>query len=203
MWTAGIDTSATLLEIRGRASGRLILFHLADPKVVVQHHLAALRPGGLLLAMDFDVGSARAEPNVPLAAEAIERMIAAFRSAGGRPEVIGARLAVLLAEAGLAEVQTFGIQAYLAQNNPRGPAMLSAVVQSLAPQIIAAGIATAEQLGLETFTERLTLAIRASNLFVIYPGAGGRMGPSTLIHRRLPGQLDRTQRCVAPRSMLA
>ena len=94
--TAGIDTSAKLLEFRGRASGRLIPFHLADPKVVVQHHLAALRPGGLLLAIDFDVGSARAEPNVPLAAEAIERMIAAFRSAGAHP-MIRARLAVLLA----------------------------------------------------------------------------------------------------------
>jgi hypothetical protein len=143
--------------------------------VVVQHHLAALRPGGLLLALDYDLGSARAEPHVPLAAEAIERMIAAFRSAGATP-MIGARLAVLLAEAGLAEVQTFGIQGYLAPNDPRGPVMLSGVVRSLAPQIIAAGIATAEQLGLDTFTERLTTAIRASGSVILPPTLAGAWG---------------------------
>ena len=38
--------------------GRLILFHLADPVSVVRHHAASLRPGGLLLALDFEGGAA-------------------------------------------------------------------------------------------------------------------------------------------------
>ena len=38
--------------------GRLILFHLADPVSVVRHHAASLRPGGLLLALDFEDGAA-------------------------------------------------------------------------------------------------------------------------------------------------
>jgi ubiquinone/menaquinone biosynthesis C-methylase UbiE len=92
----GIDQSARLLEIaerRRRAAavdnvsflegdvrtfrddepfdavvGRLILFHLPDAIEVIAHHSAALRPGGVMLAVDFDGGSLRAEPPVQLVA---------------------------------------------------------------------------------------------------------------------------------------
>src|SRR4051794_26337513 len=46
--------------------GRLILFHLPDAVDVVAHHMAALRPGGVVLMIDFDGGSIRAEPPVQL-----------------------------------------------------------------------------------------------------------------------------------------
>ena len=39
--------------------GRLILFHLPDPEAVVRHHLRNLRSGGLMLALDYDIGAAR------------------------------------------------------------------------------------------------------------------------------------------------
>jgi hypothetical protein len=44
----------------------LILFHLPDAIDVLAHHMAALRPGGVVLAIDFDGGSIRAEPPVDL-----------------------------------------------------------------------------------------------------------------------------------------
>ena len=71
--------------------GRLILFHLADPVSVLRHHAASLSPAGLLLALDFDLGSCRTEPPLPLATEALGWVQGAFRSAGANP-VIGARL---------------------------------------------------------------------------------------------------------------
>ncbi|HEX7796185.1 MAG TPA: class I SAM-dependent methyltransferase, partial [Vicinamibacterales bacterium] len=52
--------------------GRLILFHLAEPSEVVRHHLEHLRPGGLFVAIDFDVGGARSEPFVPLAMDVLQ-----------------------------------------------------------------------------------------------------------------------------------
>ena len=197
----GIDTSARLLEVAtARASahpqlkfvqgdvqtwrdeapfdaivGRLILFHLPDAVAVLKHHLAALRPGGLLLALDFDVGACRTEPAVPLATEALGWVSAAFRSAGANP-TIGTKLALLLAEAGLSDVQTFGIQGYLAPDDPRGPALLSGVVRTLAPQIVEAGITTAEQIGIDTLTRRLAAAMQASQSALLPPALAGAWG---------------------------
>ena len=48
-------------------------------------------PGGLFVAIDFDIGAARTEPPVALASEALDWVIRAFRAAGASP-MIGARL---------------------------------------------------------------------------------------------------------------
>jgi len=74
-------------------------------------------------------------------------------------------------------VQTSGIQDYLAPEDPRGPAMLSGVVRSLAPRMLAEGIATSEQLGLDTLTDRIAAGIRGSRSVFVSPilvGAWGR-----------------------------
>ncbi len=156
--------------------GRLILFHLADPVSVLRHHAAGLRPDGLLLALDFDLGASRAEPPLPLVDDALGWVKAAFRRAGANP-AIGTKLVPLLAGAGLADVQGFGVQGYSAPGDPRGPALLSGVVRTLAPQIVAAGLATPGQIGIDTLETRVADAARASGSVVVLPtlvGAWGR-----------------------------
>jgi len=167
-WRAGEPFDAVV--------GRLILFHLPDAADVLRHHRAALRPGGLMVALDFDLGSLRAEPAEPLVAQTTGWVLAAFRSAGADP-MVGARLGPLLTDAGFAQVRTSGIQDYLAPEDPRGPAMMSGVVRSLAPRMLAAGIATSEQLGLDTLTDRIAARLRASRSVFVSPilvGAWGR-----------------------------
>lgn len=151
---------------------RLLLFHLPDAVDVVRHHLGALGPGGLFCAVDFDIGAARCEPPVPIADTALEWVLAAFRAAGADP-VIGTRLELLLRDAGLEGVTGFGVVRYLGPTDPAGPALLAGVVRSLARQIVTSGIASEDELGLDTLQERLARDVRAAGATFIPPAVAG------------------------------
>jgi SAM-dependent methyltransferase len=155
--------------------GRLILFHVLDPLLVVRHHLGNLRPGGLFVAIDFDVMAARTEPHVPLAGEALSWVARAFELGGASPS-IGARLGTTLEQAGLNDVRTFGIQAYLPAHNPAGPALLAGIVRSLAGEITRRGIATPEQMDLPTLERRIADALARADAVVLLPTVAGAWG---------------------------
>jgi SAM-dependent methyltransferase len=154
---------------------RLLLFHLPDAVDVVRHHIEALRPGGLALAIDFDLGTVRAEPPVALVDTAIRWVEAGFRSAGADPRV-GARLGAILEAAGLVEVETIGLQRYFRPPDPTGPRLLSGVVKALAAPIAANGIATPEEMGLETLEARLAAELAASDSAMLPPAVVGAWG---------------------------
>lgn len=121
-----------------------------------------------MIAIDFDIGTARAEPHVPLVSQTVGWINAAFAAGGANP-VTGARLRPLLRAAGLRDVTTFGIQRYLAPEDPTGPALIAGVVRSLAPKILADGIASDADLGLGTLGQGLADAIKATDAVV--PGS--------------------------------
>ncbi len=154
---------------------RLLLFHMPDPVAAVKHHVQNLGPGGEFVAVDFDLGNTRAEPPVPLVTEAIHWVERAFRAAGAWPR-IGSRLGVILERAGLGRVTTFGVQAYVAPTDPAAAALLTGVVRSLVPAMVAHGIATAEQIGLETLEQRLANAVRDADAVVLVPTVVGAWG---------------------------
>ncbi len=155
---------------------RLLLFHLPDAVDVVRHHCgASLRPGGRLVAMDYDLGGLRSEPPLPLFAQMRDRVEAAFRAAGADPRV-GARLVPILREAGYAEVSGFGIQAYFPPSDGLGPAMLAGVVRSLHDTMVRHGIATEEEIGLDTLVDRLQREVDAVSAVVLPPTVVGAWG---------------------------
>jgi SAM-dependent methyltransferase len=154
---------------------RLLLFHLPDAVDVLRHQLGGLSPGGLVLAIDFDLGTARSEPPIPLAATALAWVEAAFRSAGANPR-IGAQLGQLLRAAGVADVTTLGVQSYLAPDDPRAPRLLGGVVRSLAPQMVSAGIATEAELGLDTLEGRIADQLTAAEAVLLPPAVVGAWG---------------------------
>jgi SAM-dependent methyltransferase len=175
VFTQGDVTNWRDTEPFDAITGRLLLFHVADPVAVVRHHVAALRSGGQFIAIDFDIGSARSEPSIPLLTEAVEWISAAFRAAGASPNV-GARLGVILEDAGLNGVTTFGVQGYIPPRSPAGPALVAGVIRSLLETIVVHRIATREQVGIETLESRLADALSRGNAVLLPPTVAGAWG---------------------------
>ncbi len=158
-------------------TGRLLLFHVADPVAVVRHHLQNLKPGGLFVAIDFDIGSCRTEPPVPFADEVIRWVREAFRAAGAWPH-IGARLGIILEDAGLTRITSFGLQPYVPARSGNGAALLAAVTRTLAPTIVKHGIATEADVDLPTLQRRIEEAMRAADAVILLPTVSGAWGHS-------------------------
>ena len=109
--------------------GRLVLSYLPDPVGTIRRLLGALNPGGVYLALEYDTEAVRSTPATPLVDRMSALMNAAF-TAVGTPQTLGPRLAGMLREAGAADAQGLGLQAYLEPDDPLGPAMLAGVIGS-------------------------------------------------------------------------
>jgi SAM-dependent methyltransferase len=155
--------------------GRLILFHVPDPVGVLRHHRRAVRSGGRVVMVDYDLGGLRAEPGEPFIDRMAVLVRAAFRSAGADP-TIGSRLKGILALAGVVEVEGFAIAQYLGCDDPTGPAMVSGVVRSLAPVIVAHGLATEAELDLDTLAARAAESLQAKGSVLVPPLLAGAWG---------------------------
>ena len=159
---------------------RLVLFHMPDPAAVVRHYRQSLRADGLFVAIDYDIGACRAEPRVPFIEDVIGWVCDAFSAAGASPR-IGARLALILEQAGLQDVTTVGVQAYVPSHSRAGANLLAGVVRSLSTAIIQHRIATAEELDLPALEDRIADELRRADAVMLPPTVVGAWGRSALI----------------------
>jgi hypothetical protein len=89
---------------------------------------------------------------------------------------------MILRAAGVRDVATFGVQSYLPPQDPMAAAIMGSVIRSLAPAITARGIATAEQIGLETLEQRIAAELKRADAVLLPPtvvGAWGRYEPTS------------------------
>jgi SAM-dependent methyltransferase len=154
---------------------RLLLFHLPDATDVIAHHARALKPGGVFIAVDYDMDGVRALPPVELLERLGEWLEAGFRHAHADPRV-GMRLPVYFAQAGLRDVETIGVQPYWPPDHPTAPGIVAGVVRAIAPAIVASGAATEQELGLDTLEQRLGEPIRAAGAVWSTPTVVGCWG---------------------------
>lgn len=154
---------------------RLLLMHLPDAVDVLAHHVGNLRPGGIFVAVDYDMGGVRALPEIELLSRMSEWLAAGFAHAQADPRV-GMRFPVLFSQAGLEDVGSLGVQAYWAPENPEGPSYVVGVVRAMKDAIVASGAATEEEMGLDTLAQRFGEAVRAANAVWTVPTVVGGWG---------------------------
>ncbi|GAA4366114.1 methyltransferase domain-containing protein [Nocardioides caricicola] len=164
---------------------RLLVLHLADPAAVLRHYLGSVRPGGLVVTLDYDTRAAGAEPAVPLVSEMFGLVAATLRSAGADP-TIGSRLQAIHADVGLEDIGALAITQYLPPDSPVGPGLLAGVVRSLATRMVSLGLVTADQLDVDTLHDRLAAALREAGAFFVPPTLAASWGrrPGPVPHER-------------------
>jgi len=133
--------------------GRLVLMHLADPVTVLRRQATVLRAGGLVVPIEHDIHTTRSLPPTPLVAQTVAWVIEAFDKTG--VSAIGPRLWGVLRDAGLRPLGMIGVQPHFGPDDPAAIALAEGVVRAVAPLLERAGIVTAEEIGVETFGQRL------------------------------------------------
>ena len=132
---------------------RLLLMHLPDAADVLAHHMQNLRPGGVFVAVDYDMGGARALPEVELYSRVRDWLKAGFEYAHADP-FVGMRLPVLFGQAGY----------------------VVGVVRAMKEAIVGSGVITEDEMGLDTLEQRLGDALSAASAVYTVPTVVGGWG---------------------------
>jgi SAM-dependent methyltransferase len=135
--------------------GRLILVHVPDPVALVRKVSTHVRPGGLVVFQEPDHTSPVAtEPRAPLFEQASTWWVEATRRAGLERQM-GLKLFGVFVEAGLPAPQMRCERVMGGGPTWGGYDHLASLVRGLLPLIVQGGIATAEEVGIETLAQRL------------------------------------------------
>jgi SAM-dependent methyltransferase len=148
--------------------GRLVLMYVPDPAAVLRQQATVLRPGGLVVPIEFDLATARALPPVPLVGQAVSWLAEAFTRSGIWPS-LGPRLWGVLREAGLRPLGMMGVQPHFGPDDPDGAALLAGIVRTAAPLIERTGVAAAEEIGADTFLPRLSAELQENAAVFAHP----------------------------------
>lgn len=154
--------------------GRLVLMYAADPLEALRRALRNLSAGGVIAlqesVIDYD-GPVLIEPHNCLAAKAVEWFRAGFKHAGVQPRM-GMRLFGLMRAAGLDPSVDIDMLVPI-QQGPEGAlfSILTSVVRSQIPAILASGVATEAEIDIETLEQRL-IADAPANGVVGYFNSG-------------------------------
>ena len=153
--------------------GRLVLMYVPDPAAVLRRQATVLRAGGLVVPVELDIPAARSLPATPLVSQALAWIAEAFAKGGIQP-ALGPRLWTIAREAGLRPLGMIGIQPHFGPDDPAAVAVLAGVIGTAAPLIERTGVATAEEIGVETFTQRLGTSCKGTRRSLLIPPCSAR-----------------------------
>ena len=150
--------------------GRLVLMYMADPAEALRHLATHLRSGGIAAfqEVDFTPYTAALYPDTPLANTLIEWGRTVFERSGAHLEM-GMDLYKAFVDAGLPE-PTLHFEAPMGgPEDWPGFEYLANSFRSLVPLLEAYGIATAEELDVDTLAERIQAEVAAAKRPIMLP----------------------------------
>lgn len=159
-----IESDLTDLRLDERVDalvGRLILIHLKEPAATVRTLSRLVRSGGVVTFQDCNISRCRAVPPTPLATKMREWATGAFRAAGLNPET-GDQVGAILRDAGLFVEGAANV-------GPAGtaesvmPEYTETTIRSLLPVLLAHGIATEDEVDIDTFAHRIALELKEAS----------------------------------------
>ncbi len=147
---------------------RLVLMYVPDPSAVLRTQAGAVRPGGIVAPIEFDVTVARTIPATQLASQALSWVKAASERTG-MDTALGPRLWRVLEQAGLAPTGMLSIQSHFGPGDADGHALLAGIVRTLLPAIEQSAIATAADVDVDTLQPRLREEMERASAVFAFP----------------------------------
>lgn len=151
--------------------GRFILMYLTDPGKTLRRLTPNLEPGGIVAFVEMDMEAAGAVPEMPLLAQSIDWITATYRRAGAEPNM-GSRLHGTFRNAGLTP-KMMGSNRIEAGPDSVAYELAAGTLRSLFPQTQELGVATPEEVGIDTLAERLRRDALAGDHCILLPRVVG------------------------------
>jgi len=129
------------------------LWLVPDPAAVLRQQATVLRPGGLVVPIEVDLSMMRWLPESALGNQVKSWFVEASARAG--MVMLGPRLWAIVEQAGLRPLGMIGIQPHFGYGDEVGLAFLVESMRVAEPLIVGTGVATAEEIGMETFEQRV------------------------------------------------
>jgi SAM-dependent methyltransferase len=148
--------------------GRYVLMFVPDPVAVMRGAVSHLRPGGIAAFQECDwTQSPYAAPPSPLLDQVWKWISDAFRKSGADTEM-GLKLREVFLEVGLADPQLHGDRFVGGGADWFGYDHIAGLMRSVLPFLEASGIVTAEDVGIDTLSDRLRQHIVSQNGVIVY-----------------------------------
>jgi ubiquinone/menaquinone biosynthesis C-methylase UbiE len=158
--------------------GRFVFVYVRDPAVALRNLLRSLRPGGIVALHEMDCRSVRSIPELPIVREMLRWIITAYERVGFEPDM-GSHLAQTYVRAGLPLPQLIGTARIESGPDAATYEYFADTLRSAQPVIEKLGIATLQEMDLDTLAARFRDAAVAANACIQNPvlvGAWARHG---------------------------
>lgn len=147
--------------------GRVVLMFLPSPAATLGRLAWNVRPGGLVIFQEPDMSWAKSVPNVPTVEKAAGWMREIFRRSGADGE-FGPKLHGIFKRAGLPDPE-MRVDGLIYGSDGEGPLLLTETIHAILPAIEHFGLATAEEVGIDTLEHRMRAELAASDATMSSP----------------------------------